>query len=123
MVTSDHRRRFEAAIPNGHLTLCRLRANPDTIRRRIITRRQAEANAAGTSLTETALADLRAYGDSSVAFAEALESDDFADFTLDTNDTDSTTLAQSALTYGDWPTTTKRWSHPKNPTDQPPCAL
>lgn len=108
MVAAEHRRRFEHTVPGGQLTLCRLHARPDTIRSRIIRRAQAEAESAGTELSDVVMEGLRSYGDRSVAFAEKLAADDIADLTLDTDQATPADLARTVLQHGVWPSIVAR---------------
>jgi hypothetical protein len=102
VISAAHRKRFEAAIPDGQLTLCRLRADPETIRARIVRRAQGEAGCSGRVLSASALEGLRAYGDRSVAFAAKLEAEDIADLVIDTDLGTPPELARSILERGGW---------------------
>lgn len=86
IVTRDERRRFQAAIPGGELTLCRLRATSEALVARIVRRGQIDGvgtNGAVSGLTRRGLTE---YGERAVGFAAKLDADDIADFTVDTDD-------------------------------------
>ncbi len=115
LVDAEQRTRYELAVPGGRMTLCRLRARPDTIRSRIVRRARAEALTSGAELSDTVLQDLRAYGDRSVAFGRKLEDGDMADLVLDTDHSTPADLARAVLQYGDWPSTVARAANAESP--------
>jgi len=103
VVTAEQRDRYERAVAGGRLTLCRLHAQPTTIRSRILSRARLEAESSGAELSEAVLTDLREYGDRSVAFAESLAADDIADLVLHTDRATPAQLAEAVLRHGSWP--------------------
>jgi hypothetical protein len=105
VVTAEQRDRFERAVVGGRLTLCRLHAQPATIRSRILSRARVEAESAGAELSDAVLTGLHEYGDRSVAFAEALAADDISDLVLHTDRATPAQLAEAALRHGSWPST------------------
>ena len=72
VVTPADRARFEQAIPEAEFTFCRLTAREDTVRARIVLRRDVEERTRGRELSAEVRAELEAYGERSVAFAELL---------------------------------------------------
>ncbi len=97
LVTAVQRRRFADALVGCPLTTVLLRARPDTLRTRIVRRRELEAAEQGTALTHDVRAELRAYGDRSARFAAALAAGDLADQVLDTDSETPARLAADAL--------------------------
>jgi hypothetical protein len=73
VVTRADRDRFVQAIPEAAFTFCRLTARADTVRERIVLRREVEERTRGAELSADVRAELEAYGERSVAFAELLE--------------------------------------------------
>jgi hypothetical protein len=73
VVTPADRDRFVQAIPEAGFTFCRLTARADTVRARIVLRREVEERTRGGELSAEVRAELDAYGERSVAFAELLE--------------------------------------------------
>jgi hypothetical protein len=86
VVTAEDRARFEQAIPEARFTFCRLTARPDTVRARILLRREVEEGTRGGELSVEVRAELAAYGERSVAFAELLERLALEDFAVSTDD-------------------------------------
>ena len=115
LVSAEQRTRYEQTVPGGELTLCRLHARPATIRARILSRARTEAESSGAALSEAAVQALEEYGDRSVAFAAALEADDFADLVLHTDMATPADLAQAVLGYGGWPATLARGTQTEAP--------
>lgn len=85
VVTSEDRDLITAAIPAAEFTFCRLTAAPETVRQRIVARREAEAATRGSELDAQTRAELTEYGQRSVEFAELLERFALEDFTLATD--------------------------------------
>ena len=73
VVTPEDRDRFEQAIPEAGFTFCRLTARADTVRSRIVLRREVEELTRCRELAAEVRAELEACGERSVAFAEQLE--------------------------------------------------
>lgn len=85
VVTPDDRKRLIASITDAEFTFCRLTATPDTVRRRILARREAEAATQDSTLDPDTRSQLEQYGSRSVEFAELLERFALEDFTLATD--------------------------------------
>lgn len=85
MVTRQDRQRYEAAIPGAVLTLCRLRATPETLRARILRRGQLEGAGSDGAVSGLTMDSLSEYAEQAAVFAAKLDADDFADFTVDTD--------------------------------------
>jgi adenylylsulfate kinase len=104
IVTLEQRRRFEASIPDGELTLCRLRAKPETLAARILRRGQIEGAGTDGAVSALTLQTLTEYGERAVGFAARLDADDIADFAVDTDDVAVPSIAKSVLDRaGGWP--------------------
>lgn len=86
VVTVEDRARFERAIPGATFTFCRLTARADTVRARILLRRELEERTRGAELSAEVRAELEAYGERSVAFAQLLERLGWEDFAVTTDD-------------------------------------
>lgn len=97
MVTREDRRSYEAAVPGGVLTLCRLRASPATLRERIVRRGRLEGAETDGAVSGLTMAALSEYAEQAVDFAGKLDGDDFADFTVDTDDRTVPDIAQLIL--------------------------
>jgi hypothetical protein len=85
MIVEEDRRRYEAAIPGAVLTLCRLRAGPETLRSRIMRRGRIEGADSDGAVSGLTMDRLSEYADQAARFAAKLDADDFADFTVDTD--------------------------------------
>ena len=85
-MTPEDRDRFEQAIPEAGFTFCRLTARADTVRARIVLRREVEERTRGRELAAEVRAELEAYGERSVAFAELLERIGLEAFAVATDD-------------------------------------
>ena len=90
--------RRTASIPNAQFVFCRLTATPETVRRRILARREAEAATQNTVLSAETRAELEEYGQRSVGFAELLARLGLEDFTLSTDERTPAELAADAVT-------------------------
>jgi hypothetical protein len=97
VVTSDDRDRFERAIPQAELTFCRLTARADTVRARIVLRREVEERTRGGELSAEVRAELEGYGERSVAFAELLERTGFGDLAVPTDDRAPAEIAREVV--------------------------
>ena len=97
VVTAADRDLFTAAIPTAEFTFCRLTAAPETVRVRIVARREAEAATRGSQLDAQTRAELTEYGQRSVEFAELVERFALEDFTLATDEAAPHTLAAEAV--------------------------
>jgi len=97
LVTAEHRRLFADALAHCSLTTVLLQARPETIRARILRRRQVEAAEQQTTLSDTVVEELHDYGDRSVRFAALLETGGFADLSLGTDDATPAQIAARAL--------------------------
>ena len=97
VVTAENRDLFTAAIPAAEFTFCRLTAAAETVRVRIVARREAEAATQGSTLDAGTRAELAAYGDRSVEFAELLERFALEDFVLATDQSTPHALAAEAV--------------------------
>ncbi|MFT4165015.1 MAG: hypothetical protein QM650_07205 [Microlunatus sp.] len=72
VVTPEDRATLVASIPGARFVFCRLTARPETVRRRILARREAEAATQDTAISAETRAELEEYGQRSVGFAELL---------------------------------------------------
>lgn len=97
LVTPEHRRLFAGALTNCSLTTVLLRAQPGTLRARIVRRRQVEAAEQRTTLSDSVLHELHDYGDRSVRFAALLEDGGLADLALSTDEASPAQIAARAL--------------------------
>jgi hypothetical protein len=97
VVTSEDRDLFTAAIPAAEFTFCRLTAAPETVRQRIVARREAEAATRGSELDAQTHAELTEYGQRSAEFAELLERFALEDFTLATDTVTPQILSAEAV--------------------------
>lgn len=97
VVTAGDRDRFDASIPSAGFTYCRLTASDETVRRRIIARREAEAATRGSTVDAELREELVAYGDRSVDFAALLERVALEDFTLSTDARTPREIADEAI--------------------------
>ena len=97
VVTVEDRARFEQAIPGATFTFCRLTARADTVRARILLRREVEERSRGSELSAEARAELGAYGDRSVAFAELLKRPGWEDFAVATDDRAPAVIAEEVV--------------------------
>ncbi len=100
VVTEADRDRFERAIPEAGFTFCRLTAGADTVRARIVRRREVEERTRGSELSAEVRAELKAYGERSVAFAELLEGIGLEDFAVATDDHAPAAIAREVI--GRW---------------------
>lgn len=98
VVTPEDRAKLIASIPNARFVLCRLTATPETVRRRILARREAEAATQNTVLSAETRAELEEYGQRSVGFAELLARLALEDFALSTDERTPAELAADAVT-------------------------
>jgi hypothetical protein len=104
MVTAEQRQRFESAIPGTRLTLCRLRARSETLTERIVRRGRAEGVGTDGAVTGFTLDGLHEYAKRAGTFAALLDTQDIADFAVDTDDRSVPEIAQSVLSRaGSWP--------------------
>jgi hypothetical protein len=97
LVSAEHRQQVAAALSECSLTTVLLQAEPNTIRARILRRRQVEAAEQQTRLSDPVLRELYDYGDRSARFAALLESCGFADLNLKTDEATPTQIAAQAL--------------------------
>lgn len=104
IVTVEDRRRFEAEIPGGELTLCRLRARPTTLASRILRRGQIEGAGTDGAVSGMTMQGLAEYADRAASFAAKLDADDIADFSVDTDELAVPAVARQALERANgWP--------------------
>lgn len=73
IVNREQRDRFQAAIPGGELTLCRLRAEPETLTARILRRGQIEGEGTGGAVSALTFQELKEYGEGAADFAARLD--------------------------------------------------
>jgi hypothetical protein len=97
LVTAEQRRRFATALSDCTMTTVLLRAQPSTIRARILRRRQVEAAERETELSDRVLQELHDYSDRSARFAALLEAGTFSDQALETDHRTPAQLAAEAL--------------------------
>ena len=97
VVTAEDRDRFERAIPEAGFTLCRLTARADTVRARIVLRHEVEERTRGGELSAEVRAELGAYGERSVAFAELLERIGLEAFAAATDDRAPAEIARGVV--------------------------
>ena len=97
VVTAEDRDLLTAAIPAVEFTFCRLTAAPETVRQRIVARREAEAATQNSTIDVQTRTELAEYGQRSVEFAELLERFALEDFTLATDEAAPHTLAAQAV--------------------------
>ena len=97
LVSAEHRQQVAATLSECSLTTVLLQAEPNTIRARILRRRQVEAAEQQTRLSDPVLRELYDYGDRSARFAALLESGGFADLHIKTDDATPTQIAAQAL--------------------------
>jgi hypothetical protein len=97
VVTAADRDRFEQAIPEAGFTFCRLTARADTVRVRIVLRREVEERTRGGELSAEVRAELQAYGERSVAFAEMLEGIGLAELAIGTDDRPPAEIAREVV--------------------------
>ncbi|GAA1430407.1 hypothetical protein GCM10009616_14920 [Microlunatus lacustris] len=97
LVTPEHRSLFAGALANCLLSTVLLQAQPDTIRARILRRRVVEAAEQQTQLSDSALRELRDYGERSARFAALLQAGDFSDLTIQTDHSTPEQIATEAL--------------------------
>ena len=97
LLTAEDQQTFAAALGNCTLMTVLLHARPDTIRARIMRRREVEAAEQETRLSDDARAELEDYGDRSARFAERLETGAFADLRLPTDGGTPAQIAAQAL--------------------------
>lgn len=104
IVTRADRGSYEAAVPGGVLTLCRLRAGPETLRTRIMRRGQLEGAGTGGAVSGLTMDSLSDYAEQAGRFAATLDAEDFADFTVDTDGRTVPEIARLVLDrLGPWP--------------------
>ncbi len=104
LVTVEQRRRFEAAIPDGELTLCRLQARPETLASRILRRGQIDGLGTDGAVSTLSLEGLTYLSERAAAFGAKLGADDIADFAVDTDDLSVPALARAVLEHAHgWP--------------------
>ena len=99
-MTAEDRARFAQAIPEAGFTFCRLTARADTVRARIVLRREVEERTRGGELPTEVRAELEAYGERSVAFAELLERIGLERFAVGTDDRGPAEIAREVV--GRW---------------------
>jgi hypothetical protein len=110
LASIDHRRRFEAAIPAGELTLCRLRARPETLATRMLRRGQTDGLGTDGAVTGLSIEGLTYLGERAATFGAKLDAEDIADFAVDTDDLSVPTLARVVLERANgWPAASKRY--------------
>ena len=97
VVTAEDRARFAQAIPEAGFTFCRLTARADTVRARIVLRREVEERTRGGELSTEVRAELEAYGERSVAFAELLERLGLEEFAIATDDGSPAAIARELI--------------------------
>ena len=97
VVTAENRAKLIGSIADAQFTFCRLTATAETIRQRILTRREAEATTQNSTLSQHARAELEEYGHRSVEFAEMLERSALEDFALSTDELTPRELAAIAV--------------------------
>lgn len=97
VVTAQDRETLQGAMPEARFTFCRLTASPDSTRRRIVARREAEARTQNATLSTETRAELEAYGQRSVEFADLLSSLALEDFVLSTDGSTPRELATEAV--------------------------
>lgn len=97
VVTPEDRDLLTSSIPGADFTFCRLTAAPETVRRRILGRREAEAATQNSTLDPETRAELEDYGDRSVGFAELLARFALEDFALATDVSTPKDLATEAV--------------------------
>jgi hypothetical protein len=97
VVTADQRALFAGAIPGMELSLCRLRATAETLAARIMRRGQIEGADSDGAASGLTLDGLREYGERAGRFAAHLDADDFADFSVDTDDVPVPEVARRVL--------------------------
>ena len=98
LVGDEDRDRFEQAIPEAGFTFCRLTARADTVRERIELRREVEVRTRGGELSAEVRAELEAYGERSVAFAELLERIGLESFAVATDGRAPAEIARDLVT-------------------------
>jgi len=105
VASAEQRKRFESAIPGSELTLCLLRARPETLGERIIRRGRAEGAGSDGAATGLTLAGLREYGSRAGRFAALLDAQGIEDFAVNTDGVAVPEVARTVLAVvGDWPT-------------------
>lgn len=97
LVTAEDQARFEGAIPAAEFSFCRLTARPDTVRTRIVRRREVEERTRGTDLSAEVRTELAAYGERSVAFAALLERVGSETFAVETDDRAPAVIAREVV--------------------------
>jgi hypothetical protein len=97
LVTQEHRSLFADTLINCSLSTVLLQARPDTIRARILRRREVEATEQQTQLTDSVLREIHDYGERSARFAALLEAGGFADLSIDTDAATPEQIAAEAL--------------------------
>lgn len=97
VVTLQDRDRFQQAIPRAEFTFCRLTARADTVRARIVLRREVEERTRGGELSAEVRAELDAYGERSIAFAELLERIGLEAFGVATDDRAPAEIARDVV--------------------------
>lgn len=85
IVTPEHRRRIEAAIPGTALTLVRLTATPATISERIVRRGRIEGADSDGAVSGLTLDGLDEYATRAAGFAARLDADGLADVAVATD--------------------------------------
>jgi hypothetical protein len=97
VVTTEQRALYESSIPDASLTLCRLRARPETQACRILRRSQAEGLESDGGVSGLTEEHLRDYAEQSAGFAALLEANDIADFAIETADLSIPEVARAVL--------------------------
>jgi hypothetical protein len=97
LVTPEHRSLFADTLINCSLSTVLLQARPDTIRARILRRREVEATEQQTQLTDSVLREIHDYGERSARFAALLEAGGFADLSIHTDAATPEQIAAEAL--------------------------
>ena len=104
MVTAGQRALYADAVPGTELTLCRLRATTETLAGRIMRRGRIEGAGSDGAASGLTIAGLREYGERAGRFAALLDAEDFADFSVDTDDVPVPEVARRVLAHlPGWP--------------------
>lgn len=99
--------RYVQALPGVSLTLCRLRADPDTLRERMLRRGRTFGVGTAGAVSGMTMDHLTHRAEQAVEYADELEREDISDFTVDTQGRDVSEVARLVLAgAGDWPNIT-----------------
>lgn len=110
LATLEHRRRFESAIPGGELTLCRLRARPETLAARILRRAQIDGLGTDGAVSGLTVEGPAFLSERAATFGARLDAESIADFVVDTDDLSVTALAGAVLDRAQgWPGAPERF--------------